>query len=56
MKKNVEAFPKSDTQIIKGLAILLMLMHHLWFFPDRIAGGELKYLFTSLTFTYKDKR
>ena len=48
MKKNVEAFPKSDTQIIKGLAILLMLMHHLWFFPDRIAGGELKYLFTFL--------
>ncbi len=48
MKKNVEAFPKSDTQIIKGLAILLMLMHHLWFFPDRIAGGKLKYLFTFL--------
>ncbi|MBR3661280.1 MAG: acyltransferase family protein [Bacilli bacterium] len=38
-------FSKLDTKIIKGLAIILMLMHHLWAFPNRIAGGQLKYLF-----------
>ena len=45
MSKNWE-FTKTDTKMVKGLAIILMLMHHLWYFPDRIAGGELKYLIT----------
>ena len=39
-------FSKTDTKIIKGLAIILMLMHHMWAFPDRLYGGELKHLFT----------
>ena len=36
---------REDTKLIKGIAIGLMLMHHLWGFPDRIPG-ELKYIFT----------
>lgn len=36
---------REDTKVIKAIAIILMLMHHLWAFPDRIAGGSLKYLF-----------
>ena len=43
---NKKEFSRDDTKIIKGVAVVLMLMHHLWFFPDRIAGGELKHLFT----------
>lgn len=39
------SFTREDTKIVKGFAILLMLMHHLWPFPDRIAGGELHSLF-----------
>ena len=45
MLKKDEILSKANSKIIKGLAILLMLIHHLWFFPERIAGGELKYLF-----------
>lgn len=30
---------REDTKILKGIAVLLMLMHHLWTFPDRIYGG-----------------
>ena len=32
----------NDTIAMKAIAILLMLMHHLWAFPDRIAGGPLE--------------
>ena len=39
-------FTSYDTKKIKGFAIILMLAHHLWAFPNRIAGGELKHLFT----------
>lgn len=35
---------KTDTTLLKGVAIVCMLMHHLWGFPDRIAG-ELRFLF-----------
>lgn len=42
MEKKDLFFSRIDTKIIKGLAIILMLMHHLWAFPERIAGGELK--------------
>ena len=40
-----ESFSRTDTKIIKGVAIILMLMHHLWAFPDRIAGGALNTVF-----------
>lgn len=46
MKNNY--LSREDTKILKGLAIVLMLMHHLWAFPDRIAGGSLKYNLTIL--------
>ena len=36
-----QTFSREDTKLMKGVAILLMLMHHLWAFPERIAGGEL---------------
>lgn len=39
-------FTRDDTKIIKGAAIILMLIHHLWGLPERIAGGSLKYMFT----------
>lgn len=39
-------FTRDDTKIIKGAAIVFMLAHHLWGFPERIAGGSLKYMFT----------
>ena len=32
-------FSRDDTKLMKGAAIVLMLMHHLWGFPGRIAGG-----------------
>lgn len=35
---------REDTKILKAIAVILMLAHHLWAFPDRIAGGELKHL------------
>jgi uncharacterized membrane protein len=36
-------FSRHDTKIMKGVAVILMLMHHLWFCPDRLSGN-LKYL------------
>ena len=35
-----------DTRVMKGIAIICMLMHHLWYFPNRLAGGSLKGLLT----------
>ena len=36
---------RDDTKVMKCIAIILMLMHHLWFFQDRIPGGPLVSLF-----------
>ena len=33
-------FSKEDTKVIKGITIILMMMHHLWAFPGRISGTE----------------
>ena len=33
---------KNDTRVIKGAAVILMLMHHMWAFQERIADGGLK--------------
>ncbi len=41
------SFKKDDTLVVKGIAIVWMLIHHLWGFPSRIAGGELKHIFTT---------
>ena len=38
MKKNAVIFAKNDTKFVKGIAIILMLMHHLWSFADRQPG------------------
>jgi len=48
MEKNEEQFSKLDTKIIKGLAIVLMLMHHLWAFPKRIGYVKFASLFQFL--------
>lgn len=40
------AFDREDSHVMKGIGIVLMLMHHLWGFPDRIAGGGLRSLLT----------
>lgn len=40
------SFSREDTKAIKGVAVTLMLMHHLWGFPKRILGGELTYFVT----------
>lgn len=34
-------FSREDTKAIKGIAVILMIIHHLWGFPNRIPGGEL---------------
>ena len=36
MKTNKWQFSRQDTKALKGVAILLMLMHHLLAFPDRL--------------------
>ena len=33
---------KNDTRTIKGAAVILMIMHHMWAFQERIADGGLK--------------
>ena len=33
---------KNDTRVIKGAAVILMLMHHMWAFQERIADGGLR--------------
>ena len=38
-----DEFSTNDTKALKGLGIILMLIHHLWAFPERLAGGELKH-------------
>ena len=35
--RDKDDFTLQDTKAIKAIAIILMLMHHLWGFPDRIA-------------------
>jgi hypothetical protein len=35
----------NDTIAMKAIAILCMLAHHLWTFPERIAGGPLESFF-----------
>ena len=35
-----------DTKVMKGIAIVCMLLHHLWFFPNRIPGGGVVGIFT----------
>ncbi len=37
-----DTFSSYDTKTIKGLAIIIMFMHHLFLFPDRIVGGGFK--------------
>lgn len=37
-EKNKWNFTKEDTKAIKGIAILLMLAHHLWAYPERLSG------------------
>ena len=36
---------RDDTKVMKAIAIILMLAHHLWILPERIAGGSLRYVF-----------
>ncbi|MGF1765617.1 acyltransferase family protein, partial [Aliivibrio kagoshimensis] len=45
---------KYDSNYLKGIAILLMLFHHLFAFPDRIpATTDVIYIFTSINFESK---
>ena len=44
-KSTIAAISREDTKVIKGVAIFLMLMHHLWAFPNRIYGGGLLFRF-----------
>lgn len=37
---------RKESKIMKGIAVLLMMIHHLWGFPNRIAGGSLNYIIT----------
>ena len=53
MQKNtIDTFlTPDDTKVMKCIAIICMLMHHLWFFPSRIANPPLINLFTIGNFT-----
>ncbi|MDO4647070.1 MAG: hypothetical protein Q4B26_00370 [Eubacteriales bacterium] len=42
----MNSFTVDNTRELKGIAIILMLIHHLWYFPNRIAGGPLASHFT----------
>ncbi|SHK79095.1 MULTISPECIES: acyltransferase [unclassified Fibrobacter] len=47
ISKEIDNFlTPDDTKIMKGIAIIWMLLHHLWFFPVRIPGGGFDSLFT----------
>lgn len=37
---------KDETKIMKAIAMICMLMHHLWSFPNRIPDSSLGYFFT----------
>lgn len=41
-----ESFSKNDTQYIKGIAIILMVIHHLFSFEDRISNVDYISLFS----------
>ena len=46
ISKEIDNFlTPDDTKIMKGIAIICMLLHHLWFFPNRIPGGAFPSLF-----------
>ena len=45
MVSNMKKITKNETQIIKGVAIVLMLMHHLFLFDECIYHGGVKTLF-----------
>lgn len=36
-------FTRTDTKVIKGVAVLLMLMHHLFYFPDNRPYSSRRY-------------
>ena len=44
-------FTRDDTRALKGAAILLMCMHHLWGFPDRQPIGDYAITSPTLPFT-----
>lgn len=48
MKEENFSFTRTNTKAIKGIAILLMLIHHLWGFPERIYGGYLFHFIKNL--------
>ncbi len=39
MESGIKKFTKEDTKIIKGVALCLMLYHHLFAYPDRLGEG-----------------
>lgn len=48
-------FTANDTKIMKGIAIILMLMHHLWAFPSRVPESSMWHItniFGDSTFYY----
>lgn len=36
---------KEESNFIKGVAIILMLFHHLFAFPDKIGNHDILYIF-----------
>jgi len=43
-----QIFSREDTKVMKGVAIILMLAHHLWAFPDRYPVGFAFYSWLSV--------
>lgn len=48
-------FTKQDTRRAKGIAIIMMLMHHLWGFPKRRPTGKLAITGPFMHFTLNEK-
>lgn len=38
MKKNETVLSKDYSNMVKGIAVLMMIMHHIWGFPEKIPG------------------
>lgn len=51
LRRNFMQFTKNDTNIVKGAAILMMMLHHCFLAPERYAGYEIDFGFIGEGYT-----
>ena len=44
---SIRSYTRVDTKSAKGVAVLLMLVHHLYAFPQYVPGGSLRSVITA---------